>query len=86
MGYLIDLMISLFFPLNIEKKKKGNADNADVEDNGSPIYIPTMKDSRHNKVDNIIVFHIPNITVNVFLSIDSSPSLSGIFANKTIEE
>ena len=86
MGYLIDLMISLFFPLNIEKKKKGNADNADVEDSGSPIYIPTMKDNKHSKVDKIIVFLIPNTTVNVLLSIDSSPFLSGIFANKMIEE
>ena len=67
MGYLIDLMISLFFPLNIEKKKKGNADNADVEDNGSPIYFPTMKDNKHSKVDKIIVFLIPNTTVNVLV-------------------
>ena len=64
-------MISLCLPLNTEKKKKGNADNADVEESGSQIQMPTMKDNKHNKADKIIVFLIPNTTVNVLLFIDS---------------
>ncbi len=56
-----------------------------VEERGSFMYNPTINDKKHNIVAKITVFFIPNATVNVFLSIASSPSLSGIFASKTID-
>ena len=85
MGYLIALIISFFSPLKSAKRKNGIDVKDAVEESGSSIYNPTKNEERHNKVAKITVFFSPNTTVSVFLSIALSPSLSGMFANNTID-